>query len=216
MNTLSNYGDKRMTVREVSEALGVDESTIRRHIKAIREDLGNVAQVQNGVATLMTEAEVTAIKLRIERSGRNDLRSTAELHTTHTRLERTLIVFHALEVLQEDLEAAREEIADLAPRAAVADRIADATGLRTLSEVGKINGLGPRKIFELLESKGIIYRGRQSWLPKQEHIDAGRFRVKERTFQDADEVDHLTSQLYVTGKGEVWLAKQFFPAEAMS
>jgi phage antirepressor YoqD-like protein len=111
-------------------------------------------------------------------------------------------------------QLAEGRVADLAPRAAVADRIADATGLRTLSEVGKINGIGPRRIFELLESRGIIFRGRSSWLPKQEHVDAGRFVVREKTYQDMYDEDHLATQLYVTGKGEVWLAKQFFPAPA--
>jgi len=111
----------------------------------------------------------------------------------------------------EKREQAFALVAELEPRAAAADRIACAGGLRTLTEIGKINGIGPRRIFEVLADRGIIFRSRGIWLPYQEHIEAGRFVVRETTYRDADDNEKLTSQTYVTGKGEVWLAKQLFP-----
>lgn len=109
---------------------------------------------------------------------------------------------------QRMLEAKDAEIAALAPRALIADRITEAEGEKTLAEVGKITGLGPRRIVDLLLARGILYRAGRSILPKQPHIEAGRFVVREKTFE-LDGQDHLYSQTLVTGKGEVWIASLF-------
>jgi anti-repressor protein len=106
------------------------------------------------------------------------------------------------------------KIAELEPLAMVADRISGAMGMRTFSEVGKVNGIGPHRIFELLEERGIIFKHNGRWLPYQNHIEAGRFVVRETTYRGTSGADHLVMQTYVTPKGEVWLAKQFFPIEA--
>lgn len=100
-----------------------------------------------------------------------------------------------------------ERVEALEPRAAVADKIAKASGLRTLSEFGKVM-IGPRAIFDRLASDGIIYRQAGRWAPYQEHIDAGRFVVRMQTYE-ANGHDELVPQMYVTGKGEVWLAEKY-------
>lgn len=131
-------------------------------------------------------------------------------------LERTETIFRAMQFLQEDkqrlesaLAATAEQLAIAAPKAEIADRIAGAEGLKTLAEIGKINGIGPRKIVGLLLERGILYRKGKALLPNQEHVDAGRFVARERTFT-INETEHLYTQTYVTGKGEVWLARQMF------
>jgi anti-repressor protein len=118
----------------------------------------------------------------------------------------------ALAVLEADRMIKEKDaiIAELEPKAYVADRIAGAMGMRTLSEVGKVSGIGPHRIFELLEEKGIIFKHNGRWLPYQCHIEAGRFVVRETTYQGSTGADHLVMQTYVTPKGEVWLARQFF------
>jgi phage antirepressor YoqD-like protein len=107
------------------------------------------------------------------------------------------------------------EVAVLAPKAAAADRICLAEGLRTVSQVGKINGLGPRKIFEDLIARGILYRSRVSWVPYQRYIDSGYFVVRESTYRTVDGKEHLSCQTYVTGKGEVWLADRIFGSDSL-
>lgn len=200
MNNITLPGDFLMTAKEVADALGVDPEAIKKHVRELFPD-----SIRNGVPTLLSEAQVTEIK--------RHMRPTTEVVGAVTDLEMMQKAAEVVSWAMAKIEAQRRAMADLAPRAAVADRIAGAAGLKTLSEVGKINGLGPRKIFDLLKAKGIIFRGRQGWLPYQEHIDAGRFVVRESTYQDLYEEDHLASQTYVTGKGEVWLARQFFSAE---
>lgn len=111
---------------------------------------------------------------------------------------------------QRMLQAKDAHIAKLEPKAAVADRIAIAEGLRTISDIGKINGLGPLKIFAILERQNIIYRGTDSrWRPYQAYIDSGYFRVVDATYETGHGF-HLTVQTYVTGRGEVWLARRLF------
>jgi phage antirepressor YoqD-like protein len=103
------------------------------------------------------------------------------------------------------------------PKAAVYDQIASAKNLRLLSEVGKINKIGPHKIFQILADLGIIFRQRGVWVPFQDLIDAGYFEVKERVaYEDDDGATHIKQQIYVTGKGELWLAQNLFPQEALS
>jgi phage antirepressor YoqD-like protein len=211
MNEATLFTDRRMTVREVAEALVVSDDTI---LRAARELFPEA--IQNGRPTYLDEAQVTAIKLKIERH--HNLRSTAEL--PKTTLEKQLLIRQAMALqdemiveLQGELAATVEQLAIAAPKAEIADRIASASGLKTLTEVGKINGIGPRKIIDLLLERGILYRRGKALLPQQEHIDCGRFVVREKTFT-INETAHLHSQTLVTGKGEIWIAGKVCFTEA--
>jgi len=109
-----------------------------------------------------------------------------------------------------------ERVQELQPMAQVAERIASAAGYRTISEVGKINGIGPRKLFDVLQVRGIIFRCRGEWVPYQDYIDCGYFVVREHTYEDSEGLPRLRKQVYVTGKGETWLAKRLFSEERAS
>lgn len=113
------------------------------------------------------------------------------------------------ELLAIALKEADRIIQELEPKAIVADAIASAQGLKTISEFGKISGVGPLKIFELLKNKGIIFKLNGSWVPYQGYIDDGYFVVKEKTYEREGK-PHLYSMTYITGKGEVWLARKLF------
>lgn len=106
-----------------------------------------------------------------------------------------------------------EQVQHLQPLAKVAERIASAVGLRTISEVGKINGIGPRKLFDVLRDRSIIFRCRGEWVPYQDYIDSGYFVVKEQPYEDSEGIPRLRKQIYVTGKGETWIAKRLFVDE---
>jgi hypothetical protein len=71
-----------MTVKEVAEALGVDERTIQRITKILFPEL-----VRNGATTFLNEAQVTAVKSEIGR-GRTDLDNIVEVGNVKTDLER--------------------------------------------------------------------------------------------------------------------------------
>lgn len=102
---------KTMTVKEVAEALGITERTVQRHIKAIRSNLDHVVEVKNGVQTLVSEAEVTLIKKKIELSGRSDAVGVGML--PKTKLEKQLLIRQAMQLQDEliaELEAENEQL----------------------------------------------------------------------------------------------------------
>jgi len=110
--------------------------------------------------------------------------------------------------LEEERAALESKVAVLEPKAAVADMIAGAEGLKTLSEVGKITNLGPRRIIDALLNSKVLYRQGRLILPKQEHIEAGRFVVKDHPYEVIGKT-FVYSQTLVTGKGETWIAEKY-------
>lgn len=108
--------------------------------------------------------------------------------------------------------AAEAEIAVLAPKAEVADRIADTEGLHTLSEAGKMLGFGLVTFCARLRREGVIMDNN---LPYETHRKAGRFEVKERPYWCAKHgAERLSATTFVTGKGLVWLAERLAPASS--
>jgi DNA-binding Lrp family transcriptional regulator len=81
MNEIARQGDRRMTVREVAEALNVSEQTIRYHMRNLYPEL-----VKNGVTTFLNEEQATAIKGLIG-TGRNDLQNILQVKNSFTDLE---------------------------------------------------------------------------------------------------------------------------------
>jgi phage antirepressor YoqD-like protein len=121
----------------------------------------------------------------------------------------------ALRIAADQAQKIEEQAAALAiaePKAAITDAISNAEGLKTFAEVGKITGLGPRKIINILVKASVLFYKGTTLLPRQEHIDAKRFVVREKTFKIC-ETEHLYSQTYITGKGEVWIAEKFCKVE---
>ena len=140
-------------------------------------------------------------------TGRATLRYLVKVESAWNTPE--LAMARGLQAAQEIIERQKAEMALLADDAKAARVIACADGLKTFAEVGKINGIGPRKIIELLIDRKILFRRGRSILPFQQHIEAGRFVVREKAV-DIGGVDQLYSQTYVTGKGEVWIAAHLF------
>jgi DNA-binding transcriptional regulator YhcF (GntR family) len=67
-------GDRRMTVREVADALGVSENTVRRSLNSVFPDLA-----KNGKVTLLTEAQVTAVKMNLRKNSQVAAQPQTEL-----------------------------------------------------------------------------------------------------------------------------------------
>jgi anti-repressor protein len=153
-------------------------------------------------ATLIAGAENTA-------EGRSYLRFLVKVGEAWNSPE--MVCARGMQMAQELLGKKNELIAVLSAKARAADLIADSTGLKLLSDIGKINGQGPIKFIRALIARGYLFRRDGAVLPYQQYIDSGYFAVREKPYFDAQGVSHLFSQTYVTGKGEVWLAKQFFP-----
>lgn len=89
-----------------------------------------------------------------------------------------------------------QTVAEQAPKAEFADKVANADGAHTMAEAAKILGVGRNRLFDLLRQRRVL----SGTTPYQQHIDAGRFIVRERPYVQGGE-SRLYAQTFVTGKG---------------
>ena len=104
----------------------------------------------------------------------------------------------------EQLERQQAELMLAAPKVEFVDRYVDAKGLQNISNVAKMLNYGPIKFSRLLESDGVLYRSGGALVPKQEHIDKGRFSLK-----TGEANGHSWMQTKVTPCGVGWLAQRY-------
>ena len=174
MNDLALFDDKRMTVRNVAEALGYQPDTIQGKVKELFPDL-----VKNGVATLLTLEEVDIIKQNL--TPRNlGLKSEVEKAVTPIDIERMtlqVIQYHAARV--KELETA---LSIAAPKAELADRLTSSNDAVDLGTVARVLALpyGRNTLFSILRGKKILMADNR---PYQEYMDRGYFRVIEEAFE---------------------------------
>jgi hypothetical protein len=64
MNEIAVSGDRRMTVKEVADALGVSADTIKISVREVYPGL-----MQNGVTTVLNEEQVTAVKMNLRKNS---------------------------------------------------------------------------------------------------------------------------------------------------
>ncbi|MGB5856517.1 MAG: phage antirepressor KilAC domain-containing protein [Oceanisphaera sp.] len=113
----------------------------------------------------------------------------------------------ALRLAAEQAERIEEQQAKLAlaaPKVEFVDRYVEASGLQNISTVAKMLHYGPIKFSRLLEADGILYRSGGALVPKQSHIDAGRFALR-----TGEANGHSWMQTKVTATGVDWLAQRY-------
>ena len=211
MNELSLFEpeEKVTTVKELAIELRVAESTVKNTITELRQVVGGVFEdikrnSQNGY--LLNEKQATAIKLKLRQ--RNNLKDDSAVMQIGNDLE-----FFALlkkrDEEQKKLDAYRDRrIAELKERAEVAEsalaRIENGKGCFTMNQTAKALKLpyGNITLFQKLRENGILNSDNT---PKQEQINAGRFKVIVKTVEHKGNVNVTLT----TGKGLVYLAKRF-------
>jgi phage antirepressor YoqD-like protein len=197
-----------MTVKEVAEALGVADRTVRRHA-------AELGLTEDGKTTLLDEEAVTKIKIAIERSGRSDLDNVVQVRNASTELEIAAMTAKVLgywkdraESLAVEVAGKTEALALAAPKVEAFDRFIDASGSLCIMDAAKTLGQAPLKFFDKLEAAGMIFRRGNDWLPTQYYIEKAYFEVKTRTFGEGEQA-RITKQTRVTPKGLDGLAKLF-------
>lgn len=106
--------------------------------------------------------------------------------------------------LEQRLEAA-------APKVAFHDTVCEAINGQTVQEVAKVLGTGQNRLFRWLRGAGLLMQNNQ---PYQSAIDAGHFRLIERSYKDQRGEAHTYTRTLVTGKGLAYIQKRFQNAEA--
>ena len=189
--------EKTMTVREVSRALGVSDRTVRRHAA----DLGLTS---NGRGTLLNENAVTAIKLRIERSGRNDLDNVVQL--PKTALEKRLIVRQAINLLNEEIEELQAQLDSAKPKIEFFDQVTDSTDAVDMATAAKVLhlGVGRNTLFNFLRDNNVLQQNNQ---PYQSFIDRGYFRTIEQKYTKNDGSTSINIKTVVYQKGLVFIRR---------
>jgi phage antirepressor YoqD-like protein len=211
MAELVASGDKRMTVQEVAEALGIPEQTIRNNIRSLFPEL-----MQNGIATYLNEVQVTTLKLEIERH--HNLSSTGQVARVSTRLERQLYIAKALQFasveiqqLQEELAVVEGKLAIAEPKAETLDKITATNNdisIRELAAILAISHLGQNKLFQKLRDDGYIDGFNR---PYRQYIEGGLMYEKEYY---VPQLDATKLQLRITQKGVAHFAKKYGRASA--
>jgi phage antirepressor YoqD-like protein len=201
----------RMTVKQVADALGCDDETVRRHVKDMWPNI-----FKNGTTTSLDECMVLHVKNKLAESGRNDLRNVAEVKDIHTELEMKQKAAEVLgwlaseaDRLRAELALSSEALALAAPKVEAFDRLLDASGTVCLTDAAKALGQSPKKFFDDCHALGVLFRrAGQDWVPYQSYLDRGWFEVKTRTYGEGPH-DHVTEQTRVTPKGLDGMAKLF-------
>lgn len=212
-----SQSEKFVTTKELADVLGVDRATISRAIQTVNDNLCSTAkvQVQNGKATYLNEQQATLIKQEIQKHH-NLANRQIDAVTTDYEMElmtQKVIAYHAQKAEEFRLRAEQAEktIELQAPKVEVYDRICNAENLKPVETVATNLGYGKNSFFALMRGMGIFFysakdsNGRKCNLPKQEYKDRGYFVTKEEPYTSGDK-DYLYTKIYVTGKGETWLA----------
>lgn len=184
-----------MTVKEIAESFQCAESSIKRAIEKVRPILGEVL-INNQGGYLLNELQVTAIKLELEKH--HNLGNNSEL--PKTKLEKTLLIKQALELLIDDVNTLKAENEILKPKAIEYDRFIDNRSNQLIRDVAKTLGFPPLKLYSLLRARHVLNDNNVAY---QKYIDLDYFIVREKPTANGFNV--LTT--YVTSKGVDWISK---------
>ena len=199
MNELSLFeqNEKVMTTKELAISLNVGESTVKRAVEELRPVVGEVRKNNYG-GFLFTEKQAILIKQEIQKH--HNLASR-QIDSVTSELEENQTITNAIMILQ-------RRNTELKQRAEVAEsalaRIENGKGCFTMNQTAKALKLpyGNITLFQKLRENGILNSDNT---PKQEQINAGRFKVVVKVVENVGN----RNVTLTTGKGLVYLAKRF-------
>lgn len=195
---------KLMTIKEVSEILGVSHDTIRNKIKEFFPEI-----IKNGITTYLNEIQVTKIKLEVEKNPNLPTNTLVG----KTNLEKQLIIRQAMifqneiiENLQKENENLNQIIIDNKPKVEFFDTVADSKTAIEMNQVAKTIdlGFGRNELFEFLRNKKILMSNN---VPYQKYIDLEYFRVIEQKYSKSDGSICINLKTLVYQKGVDFIIK---------
>lgn len=187
-----------MTFKELADLLGVSAQTVRRAFAKLYPE-----QIENGLETRMTLTQSKAVvsSMRVKASDRLSLAEPLQNVKVVMSTDSQSIVA-LLRTAADEIDKRDRQIAVLAPKAEIHDQIADAGNAKTVAQVAQVLGTGQKRLFKFMRDSGILSEHNR---PYQEHVDAKRLIVRETTVRIGEQiVTH--PQVFITGKGELWLA----------
>jgi phage antirepressor YoqD-like protein len=200
MYEVTKQGDRRMTVREVAEVLGVTDEAIKKHIRELYPDL-----MKERVTTLLDEKQITEIKRR--------MRLTTKVASAITDIEAAEMLLKSAEHFKARFEQERRlrenaesRLAITEPKAEVLDKITATDSdisVRELAAVLAIPHLGQNNFYKKIRDDGYIDRFNH---PYRQHVESGLMYEKEYYVPQLDETK---TQLRITQKGVAYFARKY-------
>lgn len=92
------------------------------------------------------------------------------------------------------------EVANLAPKAAGLERIANTSETYCITDAAKTLNIQPKRLFDYLEGKKWIYRRHNEWIAYQDKLNDRLMMHKVRTYEGSANI-HTVTQARVTAKG---------------
>ena len=186
--------EKMMTVREVSEILGVTTEAIIKHIRLLYPNL-----LQHGKTTYLAENQIIEIKKKMQQTTKV-VSAKTELEYMQMASDVMLFFKSKVDFLTEQNNRLETEKIINAPKIDFYNAV---TGSNNTLEIGKVakllnKQLGRNKLFEILREKKILMNGN---IPYQKYIDRGYFRVIESKYTKNDGSTHISLKTVVFQRG---------------
>lgn len=116
-------------------------------------------------------------------------------------LTREQQVAQALLLSQDIIREKDEQIAILAPKAEVAEKIASSDGLYTLNLSAKAANMPLQQFVRAAHANGFIFKQHGKWNAYAEKVKAGFCHVKFHPYRDRDGDERFSPQVFFTPKG---------------
>lgn len=205
-NAVARYVDKDDALkRSVTDELGRNQETV------VISESGMYALVFGSKlpAARAFKHWVTAEVLpSIRKTG--GYMSAKETDTPEMIMARAVLVANDTIARQkQQLEQAQKQVAALAPKAELMDKVLDTDQKIDVGQAAKILNLpfGRNTLFQRLRERGIFFCNRNE--PKQEYINRGYFELKEKLIDRNNHESFTVIKVLVTQKGLDFLARQF-------
>ncbi|ARW10013.1 MULTISPECIES: KilA-N domain-containing protein [Acetobacter] len=117
------------------------------------------------------------------------------------------IVAQALQITVRQIEELKAENAILAPKAEVAEKIADSDGLYTLNLSAKAAQMPLSQFTRAAHANGFIFKQNGKWNAYSDKVKAGYCYVKFHPYRDRDGDERFSPQVFFTPKGITRLVK---------
>lgn len=232
MNALMKPNDMplTMTSREIAELTGKDHKHVMRDLRILQNQLGslfvgsvqNWTHPQNGQSyeefvldketclTLLLGYDAVARMKVVKRWQELESGAAPALNMRDPR-QMAMAALQLIEVnqeLQQTIEQQQKQIEQAAPMVEGFERIAKSDGSLCLTDAAKTLQIQPRKLTQLLQEKGWVYRRPMGsgYLAYQDRIQSGCLEHKVTTGEKSDGSEWTSTQVRVTAKGLTKLA----------
>lgn len=221
---LDEDGEPWFVAKDVADVLGYSNSrdAISKHCKAMDTVAFRDGTSGNPNITIIPERDVYRLIMRSKLPSAErfeewvvgevlpSIRKTGAYVTANVgRKDLALLILEA----EKELEVARRQVKQLAPKAEAWDETCEDGTAMSLSAVAKELkhlGVGPRTIFRKLADKGVLYRLDGDWVPKQVYIERKFFKVKRvNVVINGEPQSHCKT--VVTPKGRDFLVRMLSP-----